>query len=54
MRLRSGDANAPKFMMWQSPHACTRNSVAGVPAKSNAISAAAPRRNAKGDCRIRP
>src|ERR1035437_5243971 len=53
-RLRSGVANAPKFIMWQSPHAWTRSPVRGVSAKSNAITAAAPRRKANGDCCIRP
>ena len=53
IRLRSGVANPPKFMMWQSPHACTRSRVVGVCAKSKAIIAAAPRRKVKGDLLIR-
>ena len=51
---RSGLAKPPKFATWQSPHACTRIPVAGVLDKSHAITAAEPRKNAKGDCRIRP
>ena len=51
---RSGLAKPPKFAAWQSPHACTRIPVAGVLDKSHAITAAEPRKNANGDCRIRP
>jgi len=45
---RSGLANPPKFAAWQSPHAWTRMRVAGLFARSKAISAAEPRKNAKG------
>ena len=42
-RLRSGEANAPKFDKWASPHICTRSPAAGVPSRSAAIGSAAPR-----------
>ena len=42
-RLRSGEANAPKFDRWASPHSCTRSPDAGVVARSAAIGSAAPR-----------
>ena len=35
--LRSGAPNPPKFSKWRSPHACTRNLVEGVPARSAAM-----------------
>ena len=40
---RSGVANAPKFIRWQSPQACTRIPEAGVAERSAAMIAAAPR-----------
>jgi hypothetical protein len=42
-RLRSGEANAPKFDRCASPHSCTRSPDAGVVARSAAIGSAAPR-----------
>ena len=42
-RFRSGEANAPKFDRWASPHSCTRSPAAGVLARSAAIGSAAPR-----------
>ncbi len=49
----SGEAKVPKFARWQSPEACTQIPVAGVSARSAAMIAAAPRKNANGDARIR-
>ncbi len=43
MTFRSGVAKPPKFIRWQSPQACTRSPVAGVRARSVAITAADPR-----------
>src|SRR5207244_2381950 len=43
MMLRSGVAKPPKFTRWQSPQDCTRRSVVNVPARSAAITPAAPR-----------
>jgi hypothetical protein len=52
-RRRSGLPKPPKFWTWQSPQACTRIPVDGVVERSAAIKAAAPRKNPKGDSRIR-
>ena len=52
-RLRSAEANTPKFARCASPHACTDSPVTGVPARSAAITAADPRRNANGLASIR-
>ena len=46
--LSSGVTNAPKFMRWLSPPACTGNPTIGWPARSVAITAAAPRKKANG------
>ena len=54
IRLRSGVANFPKLATWASPHAWTRSPVTGVVARSMAMIAAPPRKNAKGDVAIRP
>jgi hypothetical protein len=43
MMLRSGVAKPPKFIKWQSPHACTLRPVLGVRDKSEAIKPADPR-----------
>ena len=51
--LPSGDKKAPKFIKWQSPHACVFMPGLGCLARSNAIRAAAPRRKANGDCDMR-
>jgi len=51
--LRSGVANSPKLSRWASPQACTGMPVAGVVARSAAITAGAPRRNANGDAHMR-
>ena len=40
---RSGVAYIPKLEAWASPHACTISPEAGEPARSAAITAAAPR-----------
>ena len=53
-RFRSGVAKTPKFPRWASPHACTRNAVVGVVARSSAINTAEPRMNANGDTSMRP
>ncbi|MOA37590.1 hypothetical protein D3C78_1591960 [compost metagenome] len=52
--MRSGVANRPKFIRWQSPQTCTRMPVLGVLARSWAISAAEPRRKVKGLRNMRP
>ena len=52
--LRSGVANSPKLLTWASPHAWTRKPVAGVLARSSAITAAAPRKKANGEEAMRP
>ena len=49
----SGEAKVPKFARWQSPQACTHSPVVGVSARSAAMIAAAPRKNANGEARIR-
>src|SRR5262249_29573411 len=48
------DAKKPKFDRCASPQACTVIPVTGVVARSWAITAAAPRKKAKGDSAIRP
>ena len=40
---RSGEANTPKFDRWASPHSCASSPAAGVPARSAAMTLAAPR-----------
>ena len=40
---RSGDAKPPKFDRCASPHSCTCRPAVGVPARSTAITFAAPR-----------
>ena len=51
---RSGEAKAPKFDRWASPHNCTRSPEDLVPARSAAIGSAAPRKYANGEVSIRP
>ena len=51
---RSGEPNRPKFDRWASPHSCTVTPDRGVPARSAAMIAAAPRKNVNGDTSIRP
>ena len=51
---RSGAANAPKFERCASPHSWTSSPVRGESARSAAMSAAAPRKNVKGETSIRP
>ena len=51
---RSGDAKTPKLDRCASPHSCTRSPDDGVPARSDAMTRAAPRKNAKGEDTIRP
>ena len=51
--LPSGERKAPKFIKWQSPQACTFMPGLGWRARSMAMTAAAPRRKAKGDCDMR-
>ena len=51
--LPSGEAKLPKLLRWQSPQDCTTIPLAGVAARSAAMTAAAPRRNASGEARIR-
>jgi hypothetical protein len=46
--LSSGVANAPKFIRWQSPQACTATPGAGWCFRSSPITAAAPRKKANG------
>jgi hypothetical protein len=41
--LRSGEANAPKFDRWASPHSWTTRPVVGVSFRSAAMILAAPR-----------
>jgi hypothetical protein len=53
-RFLSGDAYRPKFETCASPHNCAVSPVSGADAKSEAISRAAPRKNAKRDGSIRP
>ena len=49
----SGEAKVPKFARWQSPQACTISPLVGPGARSAAMIAAEPRRNAKADWRMR-
>ena len=42
-KVRSGDANSPKFDRWASPQAWTTMSLRGVVDRSKAMIAAAPR-----------
>ena len=42
-RVRSGDANAPKFDRWASPHNWTFRPAVGVSLRSAAMMPAAPR-----------
>ena len=42
-KRRSGEANAPKFIRWASPHTWVVIPDRGVPAKSAAMMSAAPR-----------
>ena len=51
---RSGVAKTPKLETWASPMACTRRPLIGEAARSAAMTAAAPRKKAKGDAAIRP
>src|SRR4051794_4431782 len=51
--LRSGVANLPKFVTCASPHAWTVRPVVGVSARSAAMIAAPPRKNANGDSGMR-
>ena len=53
MRFRSALAKLPKLVRCASPQACTRMPLIGVDARSFAITAAAPRKNANGDSAIR-
>ncbi|MNT89583.1 hypothetical protein D3C72_2303370 [compost metagenome] len=54
IRLRSGVANKPKFIRWQSPQAWTWMPVVGVAARSWAINPAEPRKKVKGLRSMRP
>ena len=54
IRSRSGEANPPKLDRWASPHSCTLSLVGGSEARSEAITAAAPRKKANGDAAMRP
>jgi hypothetical protein len=49
-----GEAKAPKFNRCASPESCTRGPALGVPARSFAITVAAPRKTASGETSIRP
>ncbi len=51
--LRSEAANPPKFAIWASPHACTRNPVEGVVTRSAAMTSALPRKKANGEALMR-
>ena len=51
---RSGEPKAPKFERWASPHACTENPDSGLPARSAAMIAAAPRKKVNGVASMRP
>jgi hypothetical protein len=53
-RSRSGDAKPPKLSRCASPDSCTVNPAVGVVARSCAITAAAPRKNASGEASMRP
>ena len=52
-RLRSAEPKTPKFDTCMSPQACTATPVAGVAARSAAITPAAPRKNENGDPSMR-
>ena len=51
--LRSAEANTPKLDTCMSPQSSTCRPVCGVDARSAAMTAADPRRNANGDCSMR-
>ena len=53
-RRRSGLAYTPKLARWASPQSWTVMLVLGVGARSPAITAAEPRRKAKGEASMRP
>src|SRR3954447_23264173 len=53
IRLRSADANRPKFIKCISPQAITSRSVRGEFARSPAMIAALPRKKANGEVNIR-
>jgi hypothetical protein len=53
-RARSGEAYAPKFRRWASPHSWARMTLLGVLARSLAITIAEPRMKAKGEAIMRP
>ena len=42
-RIRSGEANPPKFDRWASPHNWASRPATGVPPRSAAMTVAAPR-----------
>jgi len=54
MALRSGVVKPPKSIRCASAQACTRIPLVGVRARSAAISAAEPRKKAKGDSLMPP
>jgi hypothetical protein len=53
-RRRSGAEKTPKFERWASPQSCAVSVVVGVCARSAAITAAEPRKKAKGEASMRP
>ena len=53
IRVRSAEANIPKLARCASPHSWTSRPLRGTLLRSDAMTAAAPRRNAKGLSAIR-
>ena len=53
-RCPSGAAKAPRLRTWASPQIYTASGVLGRPARSAAITGAAPRKNPNGDSAMRP
>jgi hypothetical protein len=51
---RSGVPKTPKFIRWASPHTCVVMPERGVPARSDAMMSAAPRKKVNADTSIRP
>jgi hypothetical protein len=51
---RSGVPNTPKLDRWASPQSCTVTPESGEPARSVAMSSAAPRKKVNGESSMRP
>ena len=54
IRVRSGEANTPKFDRWASPQIWALRPDRGVVARSEAMTSAAPRKKVNGDTSMRP